>query len=64
MGENISLNISKKLIGKYCQKPLHLVKKSAPDLLKTVSKRAVQKAAEAKSDLLGNKVTNKFKKNT
>ena len=63
MGENISLNISKILIGKYCQKPLHFVKKFAPDSLKTVSKRAFQKAAEAKSDLLGNKVTNKFKRN-
>ena len=49
-------NIGKNLNGKYSQKPLDTAKKFATDTLKTASKRAIQKAAEANGDLIGNKI--------
>ena len=33
-----------------------MLKKSSTDLLRTASKRAIQKTAEAKGDLIGNKL--------
>ena len=44
-------NICKTLSSKYGQKLL--------DVIKTASKRAIQKAAEATSDLIGNKIADK-----
>ena len=56
MVKNISKNISKTLSGKYSQKLFDRAKKSATDVLKTSSKRVIQKTAEATSDLTGNKI--------
>ena len=53
-------NISKKLSIKYNQKPIDRAKKSAAVALKTASKRAIQKTAEASSDLIGNKIADKI----
>ena len=43
MGKNIGKSISKNLSSKQCQKILDHAKQSATDLLKTASKRAIQK---------------------
>ena len=60
-------NIDKSLSNKYGQKPLDSAKKSTTDAIKTTSKRAIQKTAEATRDLIGNKIavkiTSVFKKN-
>ena len=53
-------NISKSLSNKYGQKVLDSAKKSTTDAIKTVSKRAIQKTAEATSDLIGNKIADKI----
>ena len=64
MGKNIGKNISKNLSGKsnpgmltIRRKLLDHAKKSATDALKTSSKRAIQKTAEATGDLIGNKIS-------
>ena len=36
----------------------------ATDVLKTASKRAIQKSAESSGDLIGNKIANKITKNS
>ena len=62
MGKNISKNLS----SKYSQKLLDHAKKSATDVLKTASWRAVQKTAEVTDELIGDKIANritKFQKN-
>ena len=51
MGRNIGKNISKNLSSKYSQKLLDHAKQSATDALKTGSKRAIQKTAEATGNL-------------
>ena len=43
--------------GKYSQKPLDHAKQFATHVLKTSSKRVIQKTAEVTGDLIGNKVT-------
>ena len=53
-------NMGKSLSNKYGQKPLDGAKKSTTDAIKTASKRAIQKAAEATSDLIGNKIADKI----
>ena len=45
------INMEKKLV--------NTVKKSATDAIKTTSKRAIQKTAEATGDLIGNKIADK-----
>ena len=67
MTKIIGKNISKSLSGEYGpvilaarQKVLDQAKKSATDALKTSSKRAIQKTAEATGDLIGNKIANKI----
>ena len=55
MGKNTSKNISKKVSGKSSQKHLHHAQQSETDGLKTTSKKAIQKTAEATGDLIGNK---------
>ena len=53
-------NMGKSLINKYGQKILDSTKKSATDGIKTASKRAIQKTAEATGDLIGNKIADKI----
>ena len=48
-------NIGKNISSKYSQKLVDSAKKSLTDTIKTASKRAIQKAAEATGDLIGNK---------
>ena len=69
MGKKIGKNISKSLSGKYSpgmlalrQKLLDNTKQSATDAFKTDSKRAIQKTAEAASNLIGNKVADRIMK--
>ena len=62
MGGDIGKNINQNLSGKYNQKPLDHANQSTTDAFKTVSKRAVQKAAEATDDSIGNKFVNKITK--
>ena len=45
-------NIGKNLSNKYSQKRLDSAKQSTADVIKTVSKRAIQKPAEATGDLI------------
>ena len=52
-------NTGKNLSNKYSQKLLDSAKKSAADPRKTASKRAIQKIAEATSNLIGNKIADK-----
>ena len=49
-----------KLVNKYCQKLVDSAKKYATDALRTASKRAIQKTAEATWDLVGNKIAEKI----
>ena len=60
--------MGKNLSNKYGQKLFDTAKKSTTDAIKTASKRAIQKIAEATGDLIGNKtadkITNVSKKNT
>ena len=53
-------NIGKSLSNKYGQKLLDSAKKSTTDAIKTASKRAIQKTAEATGDLIGNKIVDKI----
>ena len=53
-------NMDKNLSNKYGQKLLDSAKKSTTDAIKTASKRAIQKTAEASFDLIGNKVADKI----
>ena len=52
IAENIISNYDKKLVGS--------AKKFAADARKTVSKRVIQKRAEATGDLIGNKIADKI----
>ena len=45
-------NIGKNLSNKYSQKRLDSAKQSTADVIKTVSRRAIQKTAEATGDLI------------
>ena len=49
-------NISKNISSKYSQKLVESAEKSATDAVKTVSKRSIQKTAEAAGYLTGNKI--------
>ena len=51
-GKEIFKNINKNLSGKYSQEPLDCAKQSAPNALKTASKRAIQKTVEVTGNLL------------
>ena len=53
-------NMGKNLSNKYGQKLLDSAKKSTIDAIKTASKRAIQKAAEATGDLIDNKIDDKI----
>ena len=52
-------NLDKHLSNGYGQKSLDSAKKSTADVIKTVSKRAIQKTAEATGDLICNKIADK-----
>ena len=52
--------MGKSLSNKYGQKFLDSAKKSTTDAIKTASKRAIQKTAEATGDLIGNKTADKI----
>ena len=53
-------NMSKSLNSKYGQKVLDSVRKFTTNAIKTASKRAIQKTAEATGDLVRNKIANKI----
>ena len=53
-------NMSKSVSGKYGQKRLDSAKKSTTDVIKTASKGAIQKTAEATGDLIGIKIADKI----
>ena len=54
------LSFAKSLSNKYGKKLLDNTKKSTIDAIKTASKRAIQKTAEATEDLIGNKIADKI----
>ena len=53
-------NMGKSLSNKYGQKRLDSAKKSTTDAIKTASKGAIQKTAEATGDLIGSKISDKI----
>ena len=53
--------VAKNMNNKYGQKLVDTAQKSATDAIKTASKRAIQKTAEATRDLVGNKFADKIK---
>ena len=52
--------VAKNMSNKYSQKIVDTSKKSATDAIKTASKRAIQKTAEATGDLIGNEIADKI----
>ena len=52
--------VAKNMSNKYSQKLVDSAKRSATDAIKTASKRAIQKKAEATRYLIGNKTANKI----
>ena len=52
--------MGKSLSNRYGQKILDSAKISTADVIKTASKRAIQKTAEATGDLIGNKIADKI----
>ena len=54
------MSFAKSMSNKYGKKLVDTAKKYATDAIKTVSKRAIQKSAEATGDLLGNKIADKI----
>ena len=53
-------NMGKSLSSKYSQNILDSAKKSTTDVIKTASKRAIQKTAEATGGLIDNKIADKI----
>ena len=56
---SVARNIGKLVSNKYGQKLLDSAKKYTTDVIKTASKRAIQKTTEANGELIGNKVADK-----
>ena len=54
------MSFTRSMSNKYGKKLVDTAKKSATDAIKTASKRAIQKTAEAKGDLIDNKIANKI----
>ena len=52
--------MGKNLSNKYGQKFLDSAKKSTTDVIKTVSKRSIEKTAQATGDLIGNEIADKI----
>ena len=61
---NTGKNISKNVSSRYRQKLFDHAKQCATDELKTVSKRTIQKTAEATGNLIRNKIVDKSSKNS
>ena len=53
-------SMGKSLSNKYGQNLIDSAQKSTTDVIKTASKRAIQKTAEATGDLIGNKTADKI----
>ena len=53
-------SFAKNIGNKYGEKLFDTAKKSTTDVIKTASKRAIQKTAEATGDLIGNKIADKI----
>ena len=53
-------NIGKNVSNKYSQTIIDTAKKSTTDAIKTASKRAIQKTAEANGDSIDNKIADKI----
>ena len=54
------MSFARSMSNKYGKKLVDTAKKSATDAIKTASKRAIQKTAEATGDLIGNKTADKI----
>ena len=54
------MSFSRSISNQYGKKLVDTAKKSATDAIKTAFKRAIQKAAEATRDLIGNKIAHKI----
>ena len=54
------MSFDKNIGNKYNQKIFNTARKSATNAIKTTSKRAVQKTAEATGDLISNKIADKI----
>ena len=54
------MSFARSMSNKYGKKLVDTAEKSATDAIKTASKRAIQKTAEASGDLLGNKIADKI----
>ena len=54
------MSFAKKCDNKYGRKLMDTTTKTGIDAAKTASKRVVQKSAEARGDLIGNKITDKI----
>ena len=55
------LSFAKNMSNKYGKNLVDTAKKSATDAIKTASKRAIQKTAEATGDLIDNKIADKIR---
>ena len=54
------LSFARKFGDTYCKKLMDTATKTGTDTAKTVSKRLIQKTAEAKGDLSGNRIADKI----
>ena len=54
------MKVARSMSNKYGKKLVDTAKKYATDAIKTASKRAIQKTAEAIGDLVGNKIVDKI----
>ena len=54
------MSFARSMSNKYGKKLVDTAKKSATDAIRTASKRAIQKTAEATGDLIGNKIADKI----
>ena len=54
------MSFARSMSNKYGKKLVDTAKKSAIDAIKTASKTAIQKTAEATDDLVGNKIADKI----
>ena len=54
------MSFARSMTNKYGKKLVDAAKKSATDAIKTASKRAIQKTAEATGDLVENKIADKI----
>ena len=54
------MSFARSMSNKYGKKLVDTAKKSGTDAIKTASKRAIQKIAEATGDLVGNKIADKI----